>query len=72
MILGKSGKINQIKMKKIINYLFSDKVYIIVVALTGAYFVHKGNYPIAYMELVVLVMLLLKPKKDEHKDRNDD
>jgi hypothetical protein len=58
-------------MKKIINYLFSDKVYIIVVALTGAYFVHKGNYALAFMELVLL-MVLLKPKKDEHKDRDDD
>jgi hypothetical protein len=51
-------------MKKVINYLFSDKMYFIAVALTGAYFVHKGNYPMAYMELV-LVMVLLKPKTDE-------
>jgi hypothetical protein len=52
-------------MKKIINYLFSDKVYIIVVALTGAYFIHKGNYALAFIELVVLLIVLLKPKKDE-------
>ena len=51
-------------MKKLINYLFSDKMYFITVALTGAYFVHKGNYPMAYMELV-LVMILLNQNKDE-------
>jgi hypothetical protein len=50
-------------MKKVIDYLFSDKMYFIAVALTGAYFVHKGNYPMAYMELV-LVMILLNQKKD--------
>ena len=51
-------------MKKIINYLFSDKVYIIAVALTGAYFIHKCNYALAFMELVLLIVLL-KPKKNE-------
>lgn len=51
-------------MKKLTNFLFSDKMYFMLVALSGAYFVHKGNYPMAYMELV-LVMILLKPKKDE-------
>lgn len=51
-------------MKKIISYLFSDKMYFIAVALSGAYFVHKGNYPMAYMELV-LVMILLNKNKDE-------
>ena len=58
-------------MKKMINYLFSDKMYFIAVALTGAYFVHKGNYPIAYIELV-LVMILLNQNKDEtsHKKNN--
>lgn len=50
-------------MKKMINYLFSNKMYFIAVALTGAYFVHKGNYPMAYMELV-LVMIILQNKDD--------
>jgi hypothetical protein len=50
-------------MKKLLNYLFSDKMYFIAVVLSGAYFVHRGNYPIAFMELVLIIMLLLKKDK---------
>ena len=53
-------------MKKLTDFLFSDKMYFMLVALSGAYFVHKGNYPMAYMELV-LVMVLLKPKKEKNE-----
>lgn len=51
------------KMKKLLNYLFSDKMYFILVVLSGAYFVHRGNYTIAFMELVLIIMLLLKKDK---------
>ena len=50
-------------MKKLLNYLFSDTMYLIAVVLSGAYFVHRGNYTIAFMELVLIIMLLLKKDK---------
>ena len=49
-------------MKKLFNYLYSDKMYFILVVLSGAYFVHRGNYTIAFMELVLIMLLLKKDK----------
>jgi hypothetical protein len=49
-------------MKKLLNYLFSDKMYFILVVLSGAYFVHRGNYTIAFMELVLIMLLLKKDR----------
>lgn len=49
-------------MKKLLSYLFSDKMYFIAVVLSGAYFVHRGNYTIAFMELVLIMLLLKKDK----------
>jgi hypothetical protein len=49
-------------MKKLLSYLFSDKIYFILVVLSGAYFVHRGNYTIAFMELVLIMLLLKKDK----------
>ena len=49
-------------MKKLLNYLFSDKMYFIAVVLSGAYFVYKGNYTIAFMELVLIMLLIKKDK----------
>jgi hypothetical protein len=49
-------------MKKLLNYLFSDKMYLIVTVLSGAYFVHRGNYTIAFMELVLIMLLIKKDK----------
>jgi hypothetical protein len=49
-------------MKKLLSYLFSDKMYFILVVLSGAYFVHKGNYTIAFMELVLIMLLIKKDK----------
>jgi hypothetical protein len=49
-------------MKKLLNYLSSDKMYFILVVLSGAYFVHRGNYTIAFMELVLIMLLIKKDK----------
>lgn len=49
-------------MKKLLNYLFSDKMYFILVVLSGAYFVHRGNYTMAFIELVLIMLLLKKDK----------
>jgi hypothetical protein len=47
-------------MKKVLSYLFSDKMYFILIVLSGAYFVHRGNYAIAFMELVCILLLIKK------------
>ncbi len=49
-------------MKKLISYLGSDKMYFIAVVLSGAYFIHKGNYTIAFMELVLIMLLIKKDR----------
>ena len=49
-------------MKKLLSYLFSDKMYFILVVSSGAYFVHRGNYTIAFMELVLILLLLKKDR----------
>ena len=49
-------------MKKLISYLGSDKMYFMAVVLSGAYFTYRGNYTIAFMELV-LIMLLIKKNR---------
>jgi hypothetical protein len=61
LIIGKNGETVKLKkMKKLISYLGSDKIYFMVVVLSGAYFTHRGNYTIAFMELVLILLLIKK------------
>lgn len=52
-------------MKRVIDFLFSDKMYLYLTAGVGAYFVHIGEYPLAYLDLVLILLLINKMNKDE-------
>jgi hypothetical protein len=49
-------------MKKLLSYLFSDKMYFILVVFSGAYFTYRGNYTIAFLELVLILLLIKRDK----------
>lgn len=54
--------LNQNKMKRVIDFLLGDKMYFYLIVGSGAYFTYIGNYTIAFLELV-LIMLLIKKNK---------
>ena len=49
-------------MKKMFNYLLSDKMYFYLIVLSGAYFTYRGNYTIAFLELVIILLLIKRDK----------
>jgi hypothetical protein len=49
-------------MKRVIDFLLGDKMYFYLVVLSGAYFTYRGDYTIAFLALV-LIMLLIKKNK---------
>lgn len=49
-------------MKKLFNYLLSDKMYFLLVVGSGAYFTYRGNYTIAFLELVLILLLIKRDK----------
>ena len=54
--------IKQNKMKKLIDFILCDKIYFYLVVLSGAWFTYKGNYTIAFLELVLIMLLIKKDK----------
>lgn len=60
MILGKNGKINQTKMRKLIDRLLTVEVYVIFLGITGAYYVYVGRPAPAYLHLVAIIFLFNK------------
>jgi hypothetical protein len=58
-------------MKKVSEFLLSDKMYLYLTAGAGAYFVYRGEYPLAYLDLVLVLLLINKINKDEPKDRSN-
>ena len=49
-------------MKKMFNYLLSDKMYFYLIVFSGAYFTYRGNYTIAFLELVIILLLIKRDK----------
>lgn len=49
-------------MKKLFNYLLSDKMYFYLIVFSGAYFTYRGNYTIAFLELVLILLLIKRDK----------
>ena len=49
-------------MKKLFNYLLSDKMYFLLVVVSGAYFTYRGNYTVAFLELVLILLLIKRDK----------
>lgn len=49
-------------MKKLFNYLLSDKAYFYLIVFSGAYFTYRGNYTIAFLELVIILLLIKRDK----------
>lgn len=47
-------------MKKVINFLLSNRMYMILVLLLTAYLVHKQNYPMALVNFGLFILLALK------------
>lgn len=52
-------------MKRVIDFLLGEwhpytKIYFYTVVLSGAYFTHRGNYTIAFLELVIIMLLIKK------------
>jgi len=49
-------------MKKLIDFILCDKMYFYLVVLSGAWFTYKGNYTIAFLELVLIMLLIKKDR----------
>ena len=47
-------------MKKVIDFLLSDRLYMILVLLSTAYFAHKQNYPTAVVSFGLFILLALR------------
>lgn len=47
-------------MKKLIDFILCDKMYFYLVVLSGAYFTYKGMYALAFLELVIIMLLIKK------------
>lgn len=52
-------------MRKVIEFLLSDKMHLYLTIGVGAYFVHIGEYTLAYLDLVLILLLINKMNKDE-------
>lgn len=55
-------------MNKIFNKLLSDKMYLYLVAGTGAYLVHIGMFSLAYLDLVLAMVLINKINRNEQNN----
>lgn len=49
-------------MKKLYDFILSDKMYFYLIVFSGAYFTYRGNYTIAFLELVIIMLLIKKDK----------
>ena len=48
------------KMREIIKFLFSDEVYMLLLALFGAYAVSQEKYPSAYIAIAIFSVVAIK------------
>lgn len=55
-------------MLRIIDKVFSDKMYLYLIAGTGAYFVHKDLLSLAYLNLVLVMVLINKINRNEQNN----
>lgn len=52
-------------LKRVSNWIMSDKFYLYALIISGMYFARIGNNVAAFVNLVIIIILLTKKQKHE-------